>query len=181
MEPENEAYGLAKLVGLKLCEYYNKEYNLNYITVIPTNLYGVNDKFDPEHSHVIPGVIKRMDDAKINKHPSMEIWGSGNVFREFLYIDDAAEAIIFLLEKNFPYTIINLGTGKEITIQSLVKTIKNIIGYTGELKFNSDKLEGISHRCLDITKLKKLGWKPKTSLERGLEITYEWYKKNNTK
>lgn len=181
LETENEAYGLAKLVGLKLCEYYNKEYNLNYITVIPTNLYGINDKFDPEHSHVIPGVIKRMDDAKINKHPSIEIWGSGNVYREFLYIDDAAETIIFLLEKNFTDTIINLGTGKEITIKSLVKTIKNIIGYNGELKFNSDKPEGISHRCLDITKLKKLGWEPKTSLKRGLEITYEWYKNNNTK
>lgn len=175
LEPENEAYGLAKLVGLKLCEYYNKEYGLNYITVLPTNLYGENDKFDSEHSHVITGVMTRMHDAKINNKKSVDIWGSGNVYREFLYVDDAADAIIFLLETNHNLKIINVGTGVDLTIKDLVMSIKDIVEYGGELYFDTSKPDGIYKRQLNTDNLTNLGWKPKISLKEGLKKTYGGY------
>ena len=175
IEKENEAYGLAKLVGLKLCEYYNKEYGKNFITVLPTNLYGVNDKFDPEHSHVITGVMRRMHDAKINNKKEVTIWGSGNVYREFLYVDDAADAIIFLLENYDKSDVINLGTGVDLSIKELVKEIKEVVGFEGELVFDTSKPDGIYRRQLDISKLKELGWEPKISLKEGLKKTYNYF------
>ena len=177
LEDKNEAYGLAKLVGLKLCQYYNKEYGMNYITVIPTNLYGENDKFDPEHSHVITGVMSRMYHSKINNEDNVKIWGSGEVYREFIYVDDAADAIIFILECENDFEIINIGTGLDLTIKDLVKNIKIIVGFEGELIFDTTKPDGVYKRQLDIGRLNSLGWKPKISLNEGLKKTFEGFLK----
>lgn len=178
LEPENEAYGFAKLVGLKLCQFYNKEYGTNYVTVVPTNLYGVNDKFDPEHSHVITGVMTRMHDAKINNKPSVDVWGTGNIYREFLYIDDAADAIIFLLENNHDFDVVNVGTGIDLTIKELVYNIQDVVEFTGDIIFDTSKPDGIYKRQLDMSRLVQLGWKPKITLINGLKLTYDWYLKN---
>ena len=178
LEVENEAYGFAKLVGLKLCQFYNQEFGTNYVTVVPTNLYGVGDKFDPEHSHVITGVMTRMHDAKINNKPYVEVWGTGNIYREFLYIDDAADALIFLLENPNNFDVVNIGTGIDLTIKELVYDIKKVVGYEGELKFDTSKPDGIYKRQLDMSKLKNLGWSPKISLKTGLKLTYNWYLEN---
>lgn len=178
LETENEAYGFAKLVGLKLCQFYNKEYGTNYVTVVPTNLYGVGDKFDPEHSHVITGVMTRMHNAKINDKPYVEVWGTGNIYREFLYVDDAADALIFLLEHSYDFDVVNIGTGIDLTIKELVQGIKNVVGYDGELKFDTSKPDGIYKRQLDMSRLKSLGWNPNITLENGLKLTYNWYLKN---
>ena len=177
LENENEAYGLAKLVGLKLCQYYNKEYGMNYITAVPTNLFGENDTFDSEHSHVITGVMTRMHDAKINNKPSVEIWGSGNIYREFLYVTDAADAILFLLENNIDVDVINIGTGLDLTIKDLVLKIKDVVGYDGELVFNTSYPNGIYKRQLNMDNLMSLGWKPHVDLKEGLKKTYSAYLK----
>lgn len=179
LEPENEAYGLAKLVGLKLCQFYNKEFNTNYVTAVPTNLYGVGDNFDPEHSHVITGVMTRMHDAKANNKPSVDVWGTGNIYREFLYIDDAADALIFLLENNHDFDVVNIGTGVDLTIKELVGDIKEVVGFVGELIFDTSKPDGIYKRQLNMDKLSSLGWKPKIPLKEGLKKTYEWYLDNH--
>lgn len=172
IENRNEAYGLAKLVGLKLCQYYNSEYGMNYVTAIPTNLYGENDKFDPEYSHVVTGVMSRMHYAKINNKDSVTIWGSGNVYREFLHVDDAADAIIFILETDNEYDVINIGTGIDLTIKELVEVIKSVVKFEGELIFDINKPDGIYKRQLNIEKLDSLGWKPKITLEEGIFRTY---------
>ena len=175
LEDENEAYGLAKIAGLKLCEYYSKEYGVNYITVNPTNLYGVGDIFDPMHSHVIPANMMKIYNAKLEKKDSIKAWGSGKAYREFLYVDDAAEAIIFLLNNYKGKDIINLGTGNSIQIKELLNLIKEIVDYPGEIIFDTNKAEGVLRRELDISKLKGLGWKPKIDLKEGLKRTYDYY------
>ena len=175
LEAENEAYGIAKIAGLKLCEYYSKEYGVNYITVNPTNLYGIGDIFDPIHSHVIPANIMKIHNAKIEKKEYIKAWGSGKAYREFLYIDDAADAIIFLLNNYKGKDIINLGTGNSIQIKELLNLIKEIIEYSGEIIFDTNKVEGVLKRELDISKLTNLGWKPKVGLKEGLKRTYEYY------
>ena len=175
LEDENEAYGLAKIAGLKLCEYYSKEYGVNYITVNPTNLYGVGDIFDPVHSHVIPANMMKIYNAKLEKKESIKAWGSGKAYREFLYVDDAADAIIFLLNNYKGKDIINLGTGSSIQIKELLNLIKEIVGYPGEIIFDTNKAEGVLKRELDITRLKDLGWKPKIGLKEGLKRTYDYY------
>lgn len=175
LEIENEAYGIAKIAGLKLCEYYNQEYGLNYITVNPTNLYGVGDVFDPIHSHVIPANIMKIHNAKIENNEHIQAWGSGKAYREFLYVDDAAEGIIFLLNNYKKSGIVNLGTGNSIQIKELLNLIKEIVGYEGEIIFDTTKAEGVLKRELDISKLKKLGWEPKIDLKEGLKRTYEYY------
>lgn len=181
LESENEAYGFAKLIGLKLCQFYNKEYGTNYITVVPTNLYGENDKFDCNHSHVITGVMTRMHNAKVNNKSYVDVWGSGNIYREFLYIDDAADALIFLLENKHDYDVVNIGTGLDLTIKDLVNDIKMVVGYKGEIKFDTSKPDGIYKRQLNVDKITNLGWKPKTSLKTGLTLTYNWYLNNINK
>ncbi|WP_413861891.1 GDP-L-fucose synthase family protein [Methanobrevibacter sp. UBA417] len=179
LEFENEAYGLAKIIGIKACEYYNKEYGYNYISVLPTNLYGINDNFDSEHSHVIPGIIKRMHDAKIENKPYIEVWGTGNIYREFLFIDDAADAILFILENSKDMdNFINIGSDEEILIKDLVFMLKEIIGYEGEILFDKTKSDGVYRRKLNNDKLNLMGWNPKTPLKEGLKITFQWYLKN---
>lgn len=175
LEIENEAYGIAKIAGLKMCEYYNREYGLNYITVNPTNLYGIGDIFDSVHSHVIPANIMKIHNAKLENREFIQAWGSGNAYREFLYVEDAADAIIFLLNNYHGEDFINLGTGNSIQIKELLNLIKEIVGFKGEIRFDSSKSEGVSKRELDISKLKGLGWKPKISLKEGLKRTYEYY------
>lgn len=175
LETENEAYGIAKIAGLKMCEYYNKEYGLNYITVNPTNIYGVGDIFDQIHSHVIPANIMKIHNAKIEKKEFIEAWGSGKAYREFLYVDDAADAIIFLLNNYEGSDFVNLGTGESIQIKELLNLIKEIISYDGEIRFDTSKADGVLKRELDIHKLKELGWTPKISLKEGLKRTYEDY------
>lgn len=175
LEPDDEGYGIAKIAGLKACEYYNKEHNLNYLSVMPTNIYGVNDNFHPKNSHVIAGIMRRMHNAKVNNEPSVIIWGTGKPTREFLYVDDMAEGTIFVLENYKGSTFLNIGTGEDITIKKLAETIKKVIGYNGELIFDSSMPDGTFRRQLDVSKIKELGWEPKISLEEGLKLMYEWY------
>jgi len=178
LEPTNEGYAIAKIAGLKACEYYNKEHNVNYISVMPPNLYGINDNFNPEYSHVISGIMRRLHLAKKNNLESVEIWGSGKPYREFMYVDDMAEGTIFLLENYKESGFINLGVGEDVTIAELANLIKEVVGYDGDLIFNPSKPDGMYRKLLDVTKLKKLGWTYKTSLKEGLIKTYKWYLEN---
>lgn len=178
LEPTNEGYALAKLTGIKACEYYKKEHGLNYLSVIPTNLYGINDNFDPKTSHVISSIMRRMHIAKENNDEHVEIWGTGNPYREFMYVDDMAEATIFVLENYKGNESINIGTGIDITIKELAETIKKVVGFEGELQFDSSKPDGMFRKRLDVTKLESMGWKSKISLETGLKLMYEWYLQN---
>ena len=179
LEPTNEGYAIAKIAGLKACEYINKEYNMDYISVMPTNLYGVNDNFDPINSHVISGIMQRMHIAKENNDSFMEIWGTGEVYREFLYVDDAADAIIFLMNNYSGSEFVNIGSGVDMTIKELAFKIKDVVGFEGELRFDDTKPDGMYRKHLDVTKLTELGWKPKTSLEDGLKKMYNWFLENN--
>ena len=177
LEPTNEGYALSKIVGLKACQYYNEQYGTNYIGVMPTNLYGINDNFDLESSHLVPAIMRKMHEAKINNSPQVEIWGTGKPFRELLFVEDMADATLFAFEHYKGKSFINVGTGEDLTIKQISETIQNIVGYDGELLFNTEKPDGMYRKLLDITNLKKLGWKPKYTLEEGLKITYDWYLK----
>lgn len=175
LEPTNEAYAIAKIAGLKMCRYYNEQYGTNFISVMPTNLYGPNDNYDLETSHVLPALIRKFHEAKINNKPAVELWGTGSPRREFLYVDDLAGAVVFLMEK-FDYKdigeIINIGCGKDVTIKELAETIKDIVGFTGRLEWDTSKPDGTPQKLLDISRLKKLGWEPAVSLKEGIEKTY---------
>ncbi len=181
IEPTNEGYALAKITGIKACEYYHKEHGMNYLSVIPTNLYGINDNFDPKTSHVISSIIRRMHAAKVNNDPYVEIWGTGKPYREFMYVDDMAEATIFVLENYKERTSVNVGTGQDVTIKELAETIQEVVEYKGKLKFNTNKPDGMFRKRLDVTKLKNMGWEPKISLKEGLKRTYNWYLQNKEK
>lgn len=187
LEPTNEPYAIAKISGIKLCESYNRQYGRDFRSVMPTNLYGPNDNFHPENSHVIPAMINRLHDAKENNKDHTIIWGSGNPKREFLHVEDMASACahIMNLDKD-EYTNstlpmlshINIGSGKELTIKRLAETISKVIGYKGELVFDSSKPDGTPRKILDVSRLRSLGWESSISLETGLKDTYEWYLKN---
>ena len=178
LESTNDAYSIAKIAGLKMCEAYNKQYNLNYICLMPTNLYGPNDNFDEKSSHVIPGLIARMHNAKINNSKEFKIWGTGKPLREFLFVNDFADAVQFIIDNNINEKLLNIGSGKEISILDLVKLIKNIINFEGELTFDFEKPDGNPRKLLDSSKINSLGWSPKTELIDGIEKTYNWYKNN---
>ena len=200
LEYTNEPYAIAKIAGIKMCESYNLQYGTNFISVMPTNLYGPNDNFDLETSHVLPALLRKMHEAKLNNTPTVEIWGSGKPRREFLYSEDMADACVFLLEsrdfrdtyeikrdenttcspqsvKNIEIrnTHINIGTGIDISIKELALTIKKIVGYTGELYFNDTKPDGTMVKLTDPSKLHALGWKHTVELEEGITTVYEWY------
>ena len=179
LEPTNEPYAIAKIAGIKMCESYNRQYGTNFISVMPTNLYGINDNFDPENSHVIPGLINKIHNAKIENLSSVKVWGTGKPKREFLFSDDLANACVFLMEKYDSNEIINIGCGEDIEILTLVNLICDVIGYKGEIEFDTSKPDGTPRKILDISKIKKLGWSPKTDLRNGLKIVYEWYLKNH--
>lgn len=178
LEQTNEAYALAKISGLKYCEYLNREYKTDYISVMPTNLYGINDNYHPENSHVLPALIRRIHLAKENNEPTVTIWGTGKPLREFLYADDLADACIYLMNQYSGNQTVNIGTGKEIAIGDLAKLIKAIIGYEGEIVFDETKPDGTPRKLLDVSKLEGLGWKYKTELKDGIQLAYEDFLNN---
>ena len=178
LESTNEGYALAKIVGLKACEYYAKQYGANYISVMPSNLYGPEDDFDLENSHVLAALIRKVHEAKVNNKPYAEIWGSGDQYREFTYIEDVADAIVYLMENYDDSEFVNIGTGEDITIRNLAQLIKEIVGYKGELRFDISKPDGMYRKVLDVARLHNLGWKHKTGLIEGIKKTYKWYLKN---
>ena len=174
-EPTNEAYAIAKIAGMMLCQKLVEQYGDNFISCIPSNLYGPNDHFNDTSGHVIPALIKRIHEAKVNNSSEVIIWGSGNVKREFLYIDDFADAIYWLLSKYAGKEALNIGTGEDITVRDLAHKIKSIIGYEGELSFDTSKPDGMPRKLLDISKANSLGWEYTTRLDKGLQQTYEWF------
>ena len=185
LEPTNEPYALAKIAGIKLCESYNRQYGTDFRSVMPTNLYGIHDNFHPDNSHVIPGLLRKFHEAKVNNTPEVLVWGSGKVMREFLYVDDMAQASLFVfnLDKNIyqantkpMLSHINIGTGEDVTIRELAETIKDVVGYKGKVLFDSTKLDGIPRKLTDVSLLSCMGWKYTTDLKTGLERTYNWYK-----
>jgi len=178
LEKTNEAYAIAKIAGLKMCQYFNRQYGTNYISVMPTNLYGPNDNFDLETSHVLPALIRKFHEAKINNKPYVEVWGTGTPRREFLYVDDLADAVIYLMNNYDENEPLNIGTGKDITIKELAELIKEIVGYEGEIKFDTTKPDGTPRKLLDVSRLHATGWKHKIELREGIQSTYEWFKEN---
>lgn len=175
LEPTNEGYAISKITGIKLCEYYNKQYSKNFISLMPCNIYGIGDNFDPKHSHVISGLIRRFHDAKLNNLEKLDVWGTGNARREFLYNTDLADAVVFLFENYNESEFINIGSGYDISIRELAYLIKDIVGFKGEIHFDHSKPDGMMQKLLDISKIKSLGWSYKTGLEEGIKKTYEWY------
>ena len=181
LEKTNEAYALAKISGLKYCEYLNKQYGTDYISVMPTNLYGPNDNYHPEHSHVLPALIRRFHEAKINNLDKVVIWGTGKPLREFLYVDDLADACVYLMNTYSGNETVNLGTGKELTIKELAELVKKVIGFKGEITFDPTKPDGTPRKLLDVSKLEKLGWYYKTELEDGIKLAYDDFLHNDVR
>jgi GDP-L-fucose synthase len=177
LEPTNEGYALAKITGLRMCEYYRRQYGFNAISLMPANLYGPNDNFIPEHGHVIPGIITKLYNAMMNNDSSVECWGDGTPTREFLYVDDLADACFWTMQNYDSPEFINVGSDEELTIRDLAERLKQEMGYTGEIVWNTDKPNGTPRRKMDNTKLKELGWNSKISFEEGLKRTIVWYKK----
>lgn len=179
LEPTNEAYAIAKISGIALCQAYAKEYGFNAISVMPTNLYGENDNFDLETSHVLPAFIRKFHDAKKNSSPEVVLWGSGQPKREFLHVDDLASACVFLMNHYNSPEIINIGTGEDISITELASMIKNYIGYNGNVLWDSSKPDGVPRKLLDVSKIHSLNWNHTISLKEGVAKTYEWFLKHN--
>jgi len=173
LEYTNEPYAIAKIAGIKLCENYRLQYGCNFISVMPTNLYGPNDNYDLAKSHVLPALIRKIHTAKINGVPTVEVWGSGTPLREFLHVDDLSDACLFLMEHYNEPELINIGTGTDISIKDLALLIMKIAGYKGEIKFDSTKPDGTPRKLMDVNKLIALGWKPKISLEEGIKMVYK--------
>ena len=181
LEKTNEAYALAKISGLKYCEYLNKQYDTDYISVMPTNLYGPNDNYHPEHSHVLPALIRRFHEAKVNNLDNVVIWGTGKPLREFLYVDDLADACVYLMNTYSGNETVNLGTGKELTIKELAELVKKIVGFKGEITFDPSKPDGTPRKLLNVSKLEKLGWHYKTELEDGIKLAYDDFLHNDVR
>lgn len=184
LEPTNEPYALAKIAGIKLCESYNRQYGTDFRSITPTNLYGVNDRFHPENSHVIPALMHRFHQAKINDDDEVVVWGTGNAMREFLYVDDMADASLFILELNEEiyktntkpmHSHINVGTGVDVTIREMAQIMKQVVGFKGKLTFDTTKLDGPPRKLVDVSHLSNMGWEYTIDLESGLEKTYQWY------
>ena len=178
LEKTNEAYAIAKIAGLKMCQYFNRQYGTKYISVMPTNLYGPNDNFDLETSHAFAALLRKFHEAKINNKPYVEVWGTGTPRREFLHVDDLADAVIYLMNNYDENEPLNIGTGKDITIKELAELIKEIVGYEGEIKFDTTKPDGTPRKLLDVSRLHATGWKHKIELREGIQSTYEWFKEN---
>ena len=184
LESTNEPYALSKIAGIKLCESYNRQYGTDFRSVMPTNLYGPNDNFHPENSHVIPALMRRFHEAKVNNDKEVSVWGTGNAMREFLYVNDMAEASLFVLEldeKTYQANTrpmlshINVGTGKDVTIREMAETMKQVVGFKGELTFDTTKPDGSPRKLIDVSRLSNMGWKYSVDLEEGLKKTYKWY------
>ena len=190
LEPTNEPYAIAKIAGIKLCESYNRQYGTDYRSVMPTNLYGINDNFHPENSHVVPALLRRFHEAKMQDLPSVTVWGSGSPMREFLYVDDMASACLHVM--NLPKEVygehvlpmsshINVGTGKDCTIRELANTIARAVGYRGDILWDTSKPDGTPRKLLDVSLLKRLGWQYSVELDEGIERTYQWFLQNQEK
>ena len=177
LEPTNDAYAIAKITGIKMCQSYNEQYDTNFISVMPTNLYGPNDNYDLNNSHVLPAMIRKFHEAKIEGKQSVELWGTGTPMREFLYVDDLADACIHLMLNYNESEIVNIGTGQDVTIKELALTISDIVDYKGDINFNSDMPDGTPRKLLDVSKLSGLGWKYKTTLLEGIKKAYNDYVK----
>jgi len=184
LEPTNEPYALAKIAGIKLCESYNRQHGTDFRSVMPTNLYGVNDNFHPENSHVIPALMRRFHEAKTNNDSEVVVWGTGNAMREFLYVDDMAAASLFVLELDektyqantqLMLSHINVGTGKDVTIREMAETMKQVVGFEGELSFDTTKPDGAPRKLIDVSRLANIGWNYSVDLKDGLTKTYNWY------
>ena len=176
LEPTNDAYAIAKIAGIKMCQSYRQQHGSDYISVMPSNLYGPGDNFDLNSSHVLPALIRKFHEAKIENKPDVEIWGTGKPMREFLYVDDLADALIFLSENYSDERIINVGAGEDISILNLSELIAKEVGYVGNIRFNSDYPDGTMRKVMDTSRINNLGWKPSTTLEEGIRKTYEYYK-----
>lgn len=179
LEPTNEPYAIAKIAGIKMCEAYRDQYDCNFISVMPTNLYGYNDNYHPENSHVLPALIRKLHEAKINGLTKVSIWGSGSPMREFLFADDLADACFFLMENYNDTELINIGTGQDLTIRELAILIKEVVGFMGDLTFDTSKPDGTPRKLMDVSKLHNLGWNHKTGLEDGLKLAYADYLNNS--
>lgn len=175
LEPTNKPYAIAKIAGIELCQAYSREYGANFISAMPTNLYGPADNFDLDSSHVLPALIRKAHEAKINNQPAFTVWGSGSPRREFLYVDDLADALAFLLENYDSPEVINVGCGNDVTIRELAEMVSEAVGFKGELIFDPSKPDGTPRKLLDTSRLEKLGWTPRVSLRDGIEQTYQWY------
>jgi GDP-L-fucose synthase len=175
LEPTNEAYAIAKIAGIKMCQFYHKQYGCNFISAMPTNLYGPGDNYDLKNSHVLPALLRKFHEAKENGDAAVTVWGTGKPRREFLHADDLAEACLFLMEHYNDPAIINIGVGKDISIGEMAEMIKKIAGFTGELVFDTSMPDGTFQKLLDVSKINALGWQPKISFEQGLKKTYEEY------
>ena len=179
LESTNDAYAIAKIAGIKTCQSYNKQYGTNYLSVMPTNLYGINDNFHPENSHVLPSLIRKFHKAKLSNADSVTIWGDGTARREFLHTDDLALAVLFLMENYDDSEIVNVGFGQDQTIMELAETIQEVVGFKGYLNFDSSYPNGTPQKILDISKIKLLGWEPNIPLKEGLKQVYQWYGEHN--
>jgi len=179
LEPTNEAYALSKIAGIKLVQSYRREYGRKWISAMPTNLYGIGDNFHPENSHVLPAMIRRFHEAKVSGNSSVTLWGTGTPRREFLHVDDLAEACIFLLEKYDGDVPLNVGCGEDITIKQLAETIADVVGFTGSLLWDASKPDGTPQKLLDTSKINHLGWVPTIKLEEGVRDTYDWYQQQD--
>ena len=178
LEPTNQWYAIAKITGVKACEAIRKQYSKDYVSLMPTNLYGSFDNFDLQSSHVLPAMIRKFHEAKINNNAPVTLWGSGTPMREFLFVDDMAEAVVFALENDLPEYLYNIGTGKDITIKELAETIQNVTGHQGEILWDSSKPDGTPRKLMDVSKMKEVGWQYATELEDGIKKTYQWFLEN---
>ena len=177
LEPTNEWYAIAKIAGVKACEAIRKQYNKDFVSLMPTNLYGLHDNFDLKSSHVLPAMIRKFHEAKLNNE-SVELWGSGTPMREFLHVDDMAQAVVFAVENVLPEHLYNVGTGMDVTIKKLAQTIQNVVGHKGEIIWDTSMPDGTPRKLMDITKLHQLGWKAEIDLDTGIQLTYDWFLKN---
>ncbi len=173
LEPTNEPYALAKIAGIKMCQAYNRQYHTSFISCMPTNLYGPNDNYDLMNAHVLPALIRKVHEAKTNKQPSFVVWGTGSPKREFLYVDDLAEACVFLMNEYLHDETINVGSGQEVTIRELAESVRDVVGFKGELVFDTSKPDGTPRKLLDVSRLKAMGWSSKITLRKGVDLAYQ--------
>jgi GDP-L-fucose synthase len=178
LEPTNEWYAIAKITGVKACQSIRKQYQKEYVSLMPTNLYGSFDNFDLQSSHVLPAMLRKFHEAKINNNSDVTLWGSGTPKREFLFVDDMAEAVVYALENNLPEYLYNIGTGKDITIKELAEIIQKVIGHQGKILWDANKPDGTPRKLMDVSKMKEIGWRYSTELEEGIKKTYTWFLKN---
>lgn len=178
LEETNEAYAIAKISGLEMCKFFKRQYGDDFISCMPTNLYGPHDNYDLEGSHVMPAMIRKFHEAKLKNAPGVELWGTGTPLREFLYVDDMADACVFLLENYDGEQHVNIGTGKEVTIRELAETVQRVVGYEGEIIWNTDMPDGTPRKLTNVDKLHALGWRHKVELEEGVKLAYEWFEDN---